>query len=219
MTKMATLSKQNDAFIPTVIKVVIVPLSKLVADSSISPRDKWVESTAQSINKAIKEYCRAIKCIKLPPLKVAPLANDRFIIIDGLLRYEAYKKAKTKEIEVEVLGVDGTDYTRMSMLALHYNLFHAIKLPTKAIRKYASILYQQGESMDGILKKTGQPPSTLYRWTEKVRKRKEKETMEGVYNLHMKGKTQQEISTITSISQPSISRILSTHKKKRNKTK
>lgn len=217
MTKMASSSKQNDVFIPSVVKVVKVPLSKLVADSTISPRDKWVESTVRSINKAIKEYSRALKYYKFSPLKVAPLANDRFIIVDGLLRYEACKKAKIREIEVEVLDADGTDSGRMALLALHYNLLHGIKLPTKAIHNYASILYQQGETLESIIKKTHQSRSTVYQWTKILRARKEKDIIERVYTLHLQGKSQIEIAKITEISQPSISRILSIHKKKRKK--
>ncbi len=80
-----------------------VSISKVVIDYKLYPRVKIDESVVNHYAELIKEG------VVFPPIKVVE-KNGKYIILDGVHRYLAYKKAGFDKIRVEVYEIPEKDW-------------------------------------------------------------------------------------------------------------
>jgi ParB-like chromosome segregation protein Spo0J len=113
-------------------KLMTIPVSKIVFDKELYPRNDYYWQTAY-------EYSESMKLgKKFPPIVVAKFENN-LILVDGKHRLEAYKTLKTKNVKAEIIfGLKNKaeifeeaikrNITHGQKLAIQERLYCAIKL-------------------------------------------------------------------------------------------
>lgn len=123
------------------ITATTLPISKIIRDGRYQIRRKMYRAK-------IKEYTSAYQIgVELPPIQVALVSGESYILVDGWHRLAALERLDRHEVETEV--VEAKDGNEVAWLAAKANTTHGIPLTTPEIRKMFRAYVKAGKHRRG----------------------------------------------------------------------
>jgi len=189
-------------------------ISDLVWDEKIYPREKTNEKT-------IDAYCEALDAgAQFPPIEIQRVRNyperegEIFIILDGVHRYDAYRRGKVEEVEVKEWRPETIDYKENQIILLleaaERNRNHGDRL-TENDKKGVARSIAEGDpkrtfTEKQIADKLVVIQETVSNWISDIRARQRAGRNAKIIHLSRLGLTQEEIAEVVGKDRSVISR-------------
>lgn len=183
----------------------LVKISEIIIDQGINPRSVTRQDK-------VAEYIDRLSYSQAPAVKVAPMGDGRYLLIDGNHRLQAYQKTNADEILADILNVDGMDTLRMDILALSFNLDHGLCVEPEMLRNKARFYSTMGLSIKEIIGIIKRPERTIRHWTEDARKEKKDEKAKVIRELEDEGESIRGIANKVGLPKRTVERHLARQK-------
>jgi len=191
-------------------------ISDLVWDEKIYPREKTNEKTIDAYREALDAGAQ------FPPIEVQRVRNyperegEIFIILDGVHRYDAYRRRKVEEVEVKDWRPEAIDYKENQIMLLleaaERNRNHGDRL-TENDKKGVARSIAEGDpkrtfTEKQIADKLGVIQETVSNWISDIRARQRAGRNAKIIYLSRLGWSQEEIAELMGKDRSIISRIV-----------
>ena len=193
-----------------------IRVDELIYDENIYPRQKINNATVES-------YCEALSVgARFPPLEIQRVINypnkenEIFVILDGIHRWDAYKRNKIEEVEARQWKRKVIDYRKSQAILLlesaERNRTHGDRLTDKdkkdVARKIAKTDLGEVYTEKEIAEKLGVVQPTVSGWISDIRAQQKVSRDAKILRLSRLGWTREEIAKAVGLSRTRITEIV-----------
>ncbi|OGP32500.1 MAG: hypothetical protein A2X93_07930 [Deltaproteobacteria bacterium GWC2_56_8] len=190
---------------PKIIEKREIPVNDIVIEQGIYPR----EGNNDERIKMFREHAEG--GLSIDPIRVSLPHDGKYTLIDGNHRYRGVQDLKPT-IECEVLEVDPKNIKDLIKWAGIYNFQHGLPLTLSERKAFVCKIVQTGVSADELVQLISIPRTTVFRWTEHLKKEEKDKKSETVKTLKSEGLSVVQIAQKTGLNERTVHRFLSEKK-------